>query len=95
VPGVGAGEGEAAARVPEHPGGQVDADGGPAELAELSGVDAGPAADLQADAAAVAKKVTQDGAEAAGVAVLRPGVRGAQELVFVPVGDLVVSGGRA
>jgi hypothetical protein len=51
-------EGETAPGVPEHPGGQVDADRGPTQLADLVCVDAGAAADLQANDVARAEEVT-------------------------------------
>lgn len=47
---VGLRDGKAAAGAPQHPGGEVDAGRGPAQLADLGGVDTGAAPDLQAGA---------------------------------------------
>jgi hypothetical protein len=93
---VGLRDGKAAAGVPQHPGGEVDADRGPAQLADLGGMDAGAAPDLQAGAAALAEEVAQDVAEVEGVAVAcpGPGALPAEKLFLVPVCDVVVCRGR-
>jgi hypothetical protein len=55
--------------VAQHSGGQVDAEGGPAQFADLGGVDAGAAPDFQADAVALAEEVTEEAVETEGAAV--------------------------
>jgi hypothetical protein len=75
--------------VPQHPGRQVDADRGPAQLAERGGVDAGAAAELQAGAVAVAEEVAQGAADVERVGVGAVDQLAAKELVLVPVRDRV------
>jgi hypothetical protein len=84
--GVGAGHRQAAAGVAQHAGGQVDADRRPAQLADLRGVDTGSAADLQTGARAGAEQRGEPPPDVERITVAVPG----EELVFVPVRDLVV-----
>jgi hypothetical protein len=94
--GIGPGAGKAAPGVAEHPARQVDAHGRPAQLANPAGMHAGAAADVQAGAAALAEEVAQGPVDAQGVGVCPPtaGSLPGDELLLVPVGDLVIGGRR-
>jgi hypothetical protein len=91
--GVGAGGGQApvGGGVPQHPRGEIDAQRAPAKIAHGRGVHAGAAADLQAGAAvALAKQPAQRAVDADGIGAVVP----PEELLLVPVGDLVVRRAR-
>ena len=70
--GIGTRDGQAAAGVPQHPCGQVDACRGPAQLRNLGGARAGAAADLQANAAALAEAVLAAPIRRVGARSLKP-----------------------
>jgi hypothetical protein len=72
TPSVGPPDGETAPGVLEHLGGQVDADGDPAQLAGLGGADAGATSDVKTDAVLPGQEVTQDAGEVEGVDVACP-----------------------
>jgi hypothetical protein len=76
---------QAAPGVPQHPGGQIDARRCPAELADEGRVHARAAADLQAGAPPLTQQFAQHPLQAQRVA-------SGEELLLVPVGDLVISG---
>jgi hypothetical protein len=83
------GRGQAAAGVPQHRRGDVDADRSPAQAAHAAGAHAGAAADLQASASSPAQQATERGIDAERIGPRRGGT--GQELVLIPVRDLVVS----
>lgn len=60
-------DGRPAAGVPQHPGQHVDADGGPVQLADLGGVDAGAASDLQAGPLAFPEQSRKTSARSSGL----------------------------
>ena len=67
---VGLRDGQAPPGVTEHPSRKVDADWGPAQLAQTRGVNAGAAAYVQANAAASSQKISQRPIDAEGVGVV-------------------------
>ena len=87
--GVGTGRGQAAAGVLQHRRGDVDAERSPAQSAYAAGVNAGAAADLQADASSPAQQAAERGIDAERIGPRRGG--SGQELVLIPVRDLVLS----
>jgi hypothetical protein len=86
--GVGAGRGQAVAGALQHRRGDVDAERSPAQAAYAAGVHAGAAADLQAGASSPAQQAAERGADAERIGPRRGG--SGQELVLIPVRDLVV-----
>ena len=87
--GVGPGRRQATVGVPQHRRGDVDAERSPAQAAHAAGVHAGAAADLQADASSPAQQATERGIDAERIGPPRGG--SGQELVLIPVRDLVVN----
>jgi hypothetical protein len=85
---VGHGDDQAPAGMPQHPGGDIDTHGGPAQAGDSRRVDTGAAGDLEAGAAALAEQLAQALTDAERIGGL--GVPRAKELVLVPVRDLVV-----
>jgi hypothetical protein len=87
--GVRPGRGQAAAGVPQHRRGNVDAERSPAQVAHAPRAHAGAAADLQAGASPPAQQAAQRGIDAEPIGPRR-GDTG-QELLLIPVRDLVIS----